>query len=369
VGSVASQVIPPSATDLARLLADLGLLDPRAVVDGDLELHEIPRRNHGVLVLRRDGPSYFLKRGIDNDGVATVARERARYRNLHAAPGELRRFLLTLHDDPVIDGLVLDGLPDAIDLHEHHRRMRRFPPELGGQVGRALGVLHRQWRGSPEPEAAPPPWVFAIHRPSLDDAGELSPAAISLVQAIQREQALTATLDRLRSEWHSESLIHGDVRWANVLVVDPDDAAPGIRLIDWELAAHGDPAWDVGCALASYLSFWVFSIATTGPVDPWELATHAECPLEDMHASVAAFWREYCGAADDGWQPHPDRLVRGIRNCAARLLQTAFESCAEADALDRRALLHVQLAANIVARPEASAADLFGLAQHAPMGG
>ena len=48
-------------------------------------------------------------------------------------------------------------------------------------------------------------------------------------------------------------LVHGDLRWANVLVA-LDAEPPRVWLVDWELACRGDPAWDVGSVLADLLA-------------------------------------------------------------------------------------------------------------------
>lgn len=364
IAAVGARPLP----ELVRRLIALGLLEVDDVVDGRLELRDLSARNHGILVTVREGSSYFLKEGADADGAAAVARERSRYRELHADAAAFGSFLLSWRDLPSVNALVLEGLPRARDLHEHHRQLRRFPVELGGQLGRALGLLHHERRVDPvDDPGGPPPWVLAINRPSLDDLREVGPATMLLLEIIQGEVGLTEELDRLRSEWRSESLIHGDVRWANVLVEHPDAAAPGIRLIDWELASGGDPAWDLGCAMSSYLSFWIFSIPeTTEPLDSRELARLAECPLEEMWASVGQCWSEYVACAGHGDRWLADGFGRMMRYSAARLLQIAFESSFESETLDRRVVLHVQLAANIMARPEASARDLLGLMAPVP---
>ncbi len=96
----------------------------------------------------------------------------------------------------------------------------------------------------------------------------MSAAGLELIRIVQRTEGFGELLDGLRATWVPTALIHGDVKWSNVLVVDAGTPQESIKLIDWESAMVGDPSWDVGSALSQYLSFWLFSIPLTGGEAP-----------------------------------------------------------------------------------------------------
>ncbi|MFE3170618.1 phosphotransferase family protein [Amycolatopsis sp. NPDC059090] len=61
-------------------------------------------------------------------------------------------------------------------------------------------------------------------------------------------QRLSGHLAELHRKWAPRSLVHFDLRDDNVLF-----ATNGLRIIDWEFACVGDPAYDVGYLIAQFV--------------------------------------------------------------------------------------------------------------------
>jgi aminoglycoside phosphotransferase (APT) family kinase protein len=158
-------------------------------------------------------------------------------------------------------------------------------------------------------------------------------------------------------------LIHGDIKWENVIIQprDPENSEQNLRLIDWETADLGDAAWDVGGALQSYLSFWVFSMPVTSEAKAPELVEHAKLPLEAMQPSIRRFWKMYVdsmqltGAAAAEW------LERSIKFAAARMIQTAYEYMYYSPQLTPSAVYLLQVSLNILTNPTRAISDLLNL--------
>ena len=125
-------------------------------------------------------------------------------------------------------------------------------------------------------------------------------------------------------------------------------------LVDWELAGRGDPAFDVGSVLAEYLRVWVGSIPIVEPVDPGRLVARARHPLASMRPAIHAFWSAYRSA-------HPVALRRVVELGAVRLLQTAVERAQGLSFPSAHVVTLVQLADNMLRRPDDAAAALLGL--------
>jgi aminoglycoside phosphotransferase (APT) family kinase protein len=85
------------------------------------------------------------------------------------------------------------------------------------------------------------PWILRLV--DGDSPTELwsNPVIADVMAQILARPELVAGLRRARAAWRPVGLIHGDCKLDNVIIGD-DDA---IRLIDWEMARLGDPAWDL----------------------------------------------------------------------------------------------------------------------------
>jgi aminoglycoside phosphotransferase (APT) family kinase protein len=137
----------------------------------------------------------------------------------------------------------------------------------------------------------------------------------------------------------------------------------GIKVVDWELAGLGDPAWDVGALFGEYLGFWLLSIPITGERPPEQFLDMAQFPLSRIQPALGAFWRSYKGQRGFSEEEGAQFLWRAVAYAACRLLQTAFESSQGASKLTGNALCFLQLSFNVLQRPFEVAAQLLGIAE------
>jgi Ser/Thr protein kinase RdoA (MazF antagonist) len=348
-------------TQVVAYLLRRGLLAPEAVVGGELVVREQSSRNSNFAVEASEGPSYLVKQGRSADGMATVAREAAVYEELDRRGEDLCSHLPGFVGfDPEEGVLVLELLRDAEDLRTRQLRLGSFPAALGRALGQALGTLHREMRAT-YPEA-PPPWILSIHRPDTGVFRDVSAANLELIKIVQNADGLGEVLDELRDGWRVETLIHQDAKWDNFLVT-PEDR---LYLVDWELAVAGDPQWDLGSALSQYLSLWLYSIPVTGGEPPARFPALAGHPLDEMKGALRATCEAYAGVAEGPAPLSGELLRRAVAYAGARLLQTAFEASQFEQRLDSAAILHLQLSANLMQRPEGGADQLLGLNTGAP---
>jgi aminoglycoside phosphotransferase (APT) family kinase protein len=90
-----------------------------------------------------------------------------------------------------------------------------------------------------------PPWLLAALEPVWGEYAWLPRPCAAVLLRLAANPELRRGFRRTRERWRPTALVHGDLRWANALV-----DGERVRLIDWELACLGDPAWDVGGMLA-----------------------------------------------------------------------------------------------------------------------
>jgi len=338
---------------VAGYLLERGLLDAAAIVDGELSIRDASRRNRNFKVEVADGPAFLLKQGLGPEAAGTVAHEALVYARL-AKLGGLSDAIPKFHGyDQAERVLILELIRNAEDLRAHHARIGSFPPALGRAVGVALAVVHAE-TGGRYPEA-PTPWVLSVHRPDVSIFRDSSAASLELIKIVQAAPGLGERLDELRGGWAVDALIHQDVKWDNVLVPEHGET---VRLVDWEVATAGDACWDIGSALSQYLSTWLFSIPLMGDEPPAQFPALAGYPLNSMKDAIRACWEGYVTRiGTDG----DDRLERTVAYAGARLIQTAFEASQYGQQLTSAAVLHLQLAANVLARPGTAAVQLLEL--------
>jgi len=346
--------------DVPGLLLERRLLDPRDVVHGQLRVVEASRLNSVFIVTAEGRRPLVVKAG------AGVAREAAVLERLHEAAdgGGLAAFLPTvLAADRTAGRLVLESAPGARDLRRHHAH-GRFSRALARQAGRALAALHAippaaldgmRVGGDHGPEVR-------VHDPDLEAVRSMSPAAKELTRFIQGQDDLCAALDRIAASSRADGVIHGDVRWDNLLAIPSAGSRRWTRLalIDWELCEIGDPAADVGAFLGEYLRAWAQSVPVADPLDPGRLLGHAGLPLRRMRPALRAFWEAYARA---GW-PGDERaplLRRAVDLAAVRLLTAALEEAQARDELRARVLCLVPLSRNLLCRRGEEGARLLGL--------
>jgi len=357
--------------DVMPYLLERDLISARAVVDGGLRIVDMSRRNR-VFVVTADGePGLVVKQPSDADDDG-VRHEAVVLERLRAADHRLAaRLPAPVSYDPAAGVLVLEAAPDAQDLRERHAH-GRFSRELAAQAGQTLALLHAMAPATLGDHEGPLnlSWALQLHRPSLKAAQHMTGAASELVRTIQRSQELCAALDELHASWRDDAVIHGDIRWDNVLTGRaPTGTSPRrsrLLLVDWESAGRGDPSLDLGAFFGEYLYAWLRSIPIVDPEDPGRLLAHAGRPLARMRPALSAFWLSYARHSSAA-APELGRLLRRAASCAAvRVLTCAFEGSASRHELPGSAYFALQLSLKILGRPDEAVAHLLGISASWP---
>jgi aminoglycoside phosphotransferase (APT) family kinase protein len=337
------------------------LVAPAQIVAGDLVIRNLSSRNRVYALESRNGPSWLLKQGVGQSGTAMVANEAHAYAALQELGPEISRHLPPWRGyDQQRSVLTLGLLDDALSLRALDQRSQRPPVRQARELGRALGLVHRMTMQ--DDAGAGAGWMPAgllLHRPGVELLHEGSMAAIELVKIIQQAPGFAENLEELRGQWQARAFTHLDVKWDNCLAWGAHRGR--VALIDWESACVGDPCWDIGSALSHYLSAWIFSVPVTGQTPPEHFAELAARPLAESQPAIGACWDAY--AAELRLQPATERgwLLQSVRFAAARLVLTAFETAQVSPQLTGPLVLHLQLALNMLERPQEAAVHLLGI--------
>ncbi|MGS0685529.1 phosphotransferase family protein [Nakamurella sp. GG22] len=361
---ISATLLTPEA--LLQFLRETGRITDRAIVDGELAISDISRRNQNYRVIQKDGTSLVIKHDADADGMPTLEREAAVYKQLNAAADRSVAPMLAprmIFSDHARSILGLEFIHGARTLREHHSRVGKFSERIASETGRMLAAVHQLTPEFPTTAALERPWVSELHRPNLAVLQAVSVANMQLIKILQRYPEYCQLLDAIADEWMSESLIHMDVKFENWLITQRkgDDRWRHVLLIDWELAGRGDPRWDVGSMFAEYLSTWVNSMPLTGDSTASELAQHARFPLSRMQLAIRSFWASYISFMSVARDQQAEFQMGATRFAALRLLQTAFEQAQHSAQISGSSVYHLQLSRNILARPQEASIQLLGL--------
>lgn len=365
--------------DAIPFLIERGLIDHAWILDGSLIVRRMERRNRNLKVVGRGGFGFLIKQpGYSmTDSRDTLCCE-AEFHRLcleepaMAAVARAIPRLVAAEDRESI--LVFEAIPDAITLRQYFELggSRRRAGEAAAALGRILGDFHRalptDGRGD-DPHLGwlyrGLPWVLSLHRPRPSLLATLGPAARELLGVLQRDESLWGHLDDLRRHWRSDAVIHGDIRFDNVLVrpfLGDLDAAP-VRpwIVDWEMVAVGDPAWDLAGALQDLLVLWVSSMPMSEGADAEQMTAEARLPLDVLRDTAIALWDGYRRGAGLDTTRAEDLLCRAVLYSAARMVQSAFEYAGGAERLVGPAVLLLQIAANLLDDPHLGRVQLYGI--------
>jgi hypothetical protein len=312
---------------------------------------------------RRGGPGAesFVKSPRGPEHRADLRREAAVYEIVRdRSPATAARLPRDVRWDADADHLEMEVAP-AQDLGARVRRRHTLEPLVAAAVGRALGEFHAEG-GDPGDDAPASQWLrggVAFDRPGTGHLRLLSAGGVKLLESLQRSHSMLPRLAAIDPP-RGGQLVHGDMRWENVLVGAADGAAHHIWLVDWEMGGAGEHAWDAGCFAAAAVSAWLTSMPEVPEAPLERLAPEATVPLEALAPGLDLFWSAYRAAvpesAGDPWAERCAQLA------AVRLVHIAFEVTLLDLGLRAVAVAHLQVASNILEDPGRAGRDLLRLA-------
>jgi aminoglycoside phosphotransferase (APT) family kinase protein len=209
--------------------------------------------------------------------------------------------------------------------------------------------------------SVPPPAGFFLHRPGQQLLHGVSAAGADLVRLVQHSYPTCERLEALRSQWRQEALIHYDTRWDNVLITRSRGGAPALKLVDWEAAGLGDPAWDLGSFLGEYVAFWINSIPIAGDAASQTYVQLAKYPIARMQPALRACWDAYVRTASLTELEAEALLLRATSYAGVKLMETALEHVQQAPEYTMTAVCLLQTGANLVADPNRACEVLLGI--------
>ncbi|MBD0264184.1 MAG: aminoglycoside phosphotransferase family protein [Tolypothrix sp. Co-bin9] len=375
-------VVSLSSHNVIQYLRSSGLCSSE---DGSSEDSELPKstKNLNLLVTLADNRKLLVKqeRSIDND------EKEQEFFNEWLFHQLLEQFPVinnigaiassVLHFDEENSILIRSYLSEYQELGNYYQQNDIFPEAIASTIGDTLGALHRATFNRREYRdfmATAPEGQFRYHfnNPAQgiksiapEIFGMVPTDALKFYTLYQRHDNLESAIGDLANDWQPCCLTHNDLKLDNILIHSRwehlDNAI--VRLIDWEACAWGDPAFDLGTLLASYLKIWLDSLVVDPTIELEESLQLAVTPLEAVQPSMLALTQAYLKAFPNILDYRDDFLLRVIQFAGLALIHQIEATIKYHKYFDNISISMLQVAKNLLTMPQLAMLTVFGISE------
>lgn len=364
------------------------MMDTRSIVEGDLKIIDASRRNRNLQVIRKNGTSLLIKQpsaADDAGNMMTIKKEALLYLLMQtdtdfASLKDIAPRILDFDEQRTI--MITEFVTNAHTLNNYERFMaagsgvgeggKEQIKQESAELGRLMAKYHKAFRGQSGNRKlhsfmgrgfVP---AASIVRPGPEIFRDINFQNLELLKIIQRYPTFYDSLEELYSSWQNQTLIHGDIKWDNVIVstTATEDGNKGFRMniVDWESVSMGDPAWDVGSVFQEFIRLWLSFLPTTGRESAEQLLGSTTFPIQNIQPAIRAFWNSYVKTSElTSSKEANELLVRSAKFCAARLVQSAYEALDSSMELSNTIVYMIQTSMNIFNRTNNAIVHLLGI--------
>ncbi len=378
-------VLPLSSSNVIQYLQNAGLSNLKDGTFVDSELPPSSKKNFNLLVTLPGNRKLLVKQElyIENDGnLQEFFNEWLFHQLLQRFPilGNISAIApLVEHFDEENSIIIRNYLTEYVDLASFYQNNLYFTEgeacSIAIALGTTLGVLHRATFNRQEYRnfmATPPEGQFryGVYNPAQgigsigsEIFGEVPTEALKFYILYQCYESLSAAIAELANEWHPCCLTHNDLKFNNILVHSRWDQLDNclVRLIDWEACGWGDPAFDVGTMVASYLGIWLHSLVVDPTIELEESLNLAMIPLEAIQPSILALIQAYLNAFPMILESRRDFVMRVIQFAGLTLIHQIQEMIQQRKYFNNAAICKLHVAKNLLTRPQDSVMTIFGI--------
>lgn len=291
------------------------------------------------------------------------------------------------HFDEINSILIYKCLNNFIDIENYYITQKKNLTRIAELIGITLMYLHRQTLNSwncykfmnevvdgksryqfPYPE-------YLLDKVTIESLAEyFIPQGNSFLALYQHSESLRVAVTELVAARHHCCLTHNNLQlnniliprhWEKLLSQAEQSNKSIIKLINWENCSWGDPAFDLGTAIASYLLLWLNS-SIMHPAIPLEKSLQlATIPLEVIQPSIVALTSSYISGFPKVLEERPDFLKKIIQFTGLALIYKIIELIQSFQSFNNQGISTLQLAKSLLCRPEESFKSVFGMTESA----
>ena len=377
-------VLSLSSHNVIQYLQDAGLCSSE---DGASDKSELPgssKNNFNLLVTLADNRKLLIKqeRKLNNKDAAPhdLFQEWLFHQLLQQFPvlGNISAIApLVVHFDEENSILVRNYLSEYLELAVFYHNNDIFPQQIASAIGTTLAGLHRatynrrEYRDfmatAPEGE-----FRYGFYNPAQgvesigpEIFGTVPTDALKFYLLYQQSESLESAIADLAYDWNPCCLTHNDLKLDNILVHSRWEKLDNclVRLIDWEACSWGDPAFDLGTLLASYLGIWLKSLVVDPTIELEESLHLALTPLEILQPSIVALIRAYINAFPMILEYRSDFILRVIQFAGLALIHQIQDMITCRKSFNNADICMLQVAKSLLTMPRQAILTIFGISE------
>ncbi len=366
-----------SSHNVIQYLQVAGLCSLEDEVEVDSQL---PYRKNRNFLITQPGQKLLVKqeRCLDNGIPQELFNELLQHQLVEQFPVLRNITALTssvVHFDEENSILVRNYLDDYQQLGSFYADNGIYPETIAATIGSNLAALHRSTYNRREYRnfmaTAPNGAIrYQFFNPAQGAGyvtpemfGAISSSALDFYVLNQHYENLEYSIADLACDWSPCCLTHNDLKLENILVHARWDKLDNclIRFIDWEAAAWGEPAFDLGTLIADYLQIWLSSIIVDSTLELEESQQLALIELEAIQPSILALTRAYLGAFPMVMEYRKNFLTRVVQFAGLALMNSLEQNIKSGQSFNNTQLNILLTSKTLLTMPSESIQTVFGV--------
>jgi Phosphotransferase enzyme family len=283
-------------------------------------------------------------------------------------------------DNSIIVLNYFENYSDFGNFYSEHQN-QHFPTEIAACLGTTLATIHKATldcqrykdfltqsaTSTPSQKTRTPNFLRGLERVRPGLFGRISTDGLEFWRLYQRYSSLHQAMVEISESFDPCCLTHNDLALWNVLLdlnwetQGGDASAQIVRLIDWEFFGWGDPAYDLGMVLSSYLRIWLRSLVVSDAIDIQIALRLATTPLNTLQPSMVAMLRSYLTYFPEILERHPNFLNRVMQFAGLVMVKRMQGKLEQLSAFNNTSICMLQVAKALLCSPEQSIVNVLGI--------
>ena len=346
------------------------------------KIEPVEAKNFNLLLTFSDGDKLLVKQERhDREGKASgefLSEWRIQgFLQQFSELGNLRSLIPELlHFDRDNSIIIFRYLDEYRDLMDFYAKENNYPTEIAAAIGTVIGRVHgltfsrQDYQNFLHTETdnitndRVTGFVSGLERISPEIFGLVPAEGLKFFALYQRYDSLGQAIAKLGSGFNPCCLTHNDLKLNNILLYKDWEAESNsiVRLIDWERCSWGDPAFDLGGVIASYVQIWLSSLVVSKSLSIEESLRLAMTPLEKIQPSIAGLTKAYFESFPEILEHRPDFLKEMVQFAGFGLIQQIQATIEYQKSFGNSGIAMLQVAKSLLCRPEQSIPTIFGTA-------
>lgn len=347
--------------NITPYLLDKGFLNPEWFITGNYTLTQSMSRNSIFRIQHNQTTGIFVKQLVAQDSMNNYLMQKDATSHYLIHHSDLYKDTVQYIPeyygyDPNHQILVTEYFSNTKNVHEEVFINKDLSTKYAEKMADILASFHFDITKHIDHEASLQfyngilPWIL-----NLGNLKNTNPNGIDhcVINEIHKHPELVKKIDHLASQWEKTSLIHGDIKWMNFIVMPNKE---DLKLIDWEIADIGDPLWDVAGGFQSYFTSWVMSFQNQAHQHIKSEGTDF-ITIESITKAIKVFWDRYSEVRGFTKEEKTTFLLKALCYMGVRMIQTAFENNFSKTELSSHTVRILQFCEHILSNTEGIAKE------------